>query len=447
MSAGPPPAARVPAAPPADADGWHRLHPLTPLLRGGRFGLVLVVVLGQQGLRAESALLGLGVIAVAVPLVAAFAYVTWRAMRYRLTDTELQVDSGVLTKRQRRVPLARLQSVDVVRPLFARILGLAELRLEVAGGGQTEAPLSYLSEADALALRMRLLELSAGRRGAAVPAGGPTAAAPPELLLVAVPPGPLLWSNLLGAPVWTTGFLLVAVVVTAAVDPRAFGVVAFTVLPVAFGVVTTVVRRVLTEYGFRVSESVDGLKIRHGLLETRSATIPAGRVQVVRVREPLLWRPFGWVRVEVDVAGYAAGGGEEQMSTSALLPVAPKELAVALVARVLSGSLPQPAVPPPPRARLRSPLWFRRLRVGLDDRHVVTTFGFVTTTMDVVPLAKVQSLRLRQGPLQRRLRLASVHCDTAGRRLPGAIAWHRDSDEARRLLAELTARARAARSR
>jgi putative membrane protein len=151
------------------------------------------------------------------------------------------------------------------------------------------------------------------------------------------------------------------------------------------------------------------------------------------------------VRVEVDIAGYEAGRGEEQSATRALLPVAPRQLAEALVGRVLGGGLPVAAARVPTRARWRAPLSVRRLRAGLDDRHLVTTHGVLTTTTDVVPLAKVQSLRLTSGPWQQRLGLATVHADTAGRRLPGGAAHHRDGDEARALLAEVTLRARAAR--
>ena len=66
--------------------------------------------------------------------------------------------------------------------------------------------------------------------------------------------------------------------------------------------------------------------------------------------------------------------------------------------------------------------------------HLVTTRGVLTTTTDVVPLAKVQSLRTVQGPWQRRLRLTTVVADTAGRRLPGGVAPHRDEAEARALV-------------
>lgn len=422
------------------ADGWVRLHPLTPLLRGGKFALVLFALLGQQGARGGfdgrtvALLFGVG-----IPAAVLLGYLAWRAMRYRVTGTELQVESGVLTTRSRRVPLARVQAVDVVRPFYARVLGLAELRLEVVGGGgDAEAPLAFLGEDDALRLRTRLLDLSAGRSlaedGAVVP---PV----PELVLVTVPTGTLVASLLLGPPAVVGGLLLLAVLVASAVDLETAGGLALGAVPVLLTVGSFTVRRLLSEYGFTVAESPDGLRLRHGLLDTRSQTIPAGRIQVVRVREPLLWRSFGWVRVEVDVAGYS--GSTEQQVTGTLLPVAPRELAERLVARVLGAALPPVDRRVDARSRWLAPLSWRRLGVGLDARHLVTTSGVLTTTTDVVPLAKVQSLRLLQGPLQRRLGLASLAADTAGRRLPGALAQHRGDTAV--LLEEVLAQARTAR--
>lgn len=418
-------------------EGWLRLHPLTPLLRGGRFGLLLLAVVGQQGLREASPEAVAAVLVVGVVLGVLFGWVAWRAMRYRVTPTELQVDSGVLTRRSRRVPLARLQAVDVVRPFYARVLGLAELRLEVVGGsGDAEAPLAFLSEETARALRTQLLDLSAGRAETSEPEQ--------ERVLVQVPTAPLIWSTLLGAPLVVVAAGTLAVVVAALLDGMSAGAVLLGAVPLLFGTGSFAVRRILAEYGFTVAEGPDGLRLRHGLLDTRSQTIPPGRVQGVRVREPLLWRRFGWVRVEVDVAGYGSGG-EEQAATGALLPVAPRQLAEDLVARVLGTRLPAAAAPAPAPARWRAPLQYRRLRVGIDDTHVVASYGVVTTTTDVAPLAKVQSLRVTQGPYERRLGLASLHVDTAGRRLPGPLLAHRAAAEATVLLDDLARRARAAR--
>ena len=61
-----------------------------------------------------------------------------------------------------------------------------------------------------------------------------------------------------------------------------------------------------------------------------------------------------------------------------------------------------------------------------------------------MPLAKVQSLRRVQGPVQRRLGLATVHLDTAGRNIRAALR-DRETADADAALVELTALGRVAR--
>ena len=77
------------------------------------------------------------------------AVVSWYNTGYHIVGRELRVYEGLLWRRTRAIPLERLQAVEVVRPLLAQLTGLAELRLEVVGGGKTEAPLAYLTVADA----------------------------------------------------------------------------------------------------------------------------------------------------------------------------------------------------------------------------------------------------------------------------------------------------------
>ena len=61
--------------------------------------------------------------------------------------------------------------------------------------------------------------------------------------------------------------------------------------------------------------------------------MPPGRVQAVRIVEPLLWRRRGWVRVELDVAGTGNQGGT-------LLPVAGRDELLGLVGSRLLGDQP-----------------------------------------------------------------------------------------------------------
>lgn len=413
----------------------HRLHPLTPLLRGFKFFGAVIAVVSVR----EVSSLGVRRTLYALPIVIAagfvMAYVSWRFTWYRVEGRELHVESGVLFRRSRRVPLERVQAVDIVRPLVGRALGLAELRLEVVGRGATEAPLAYLREDDAHRLRARLLALAAG-----VDEHAP---APEESVLATVPTRDLVVSVLLLSQV-VVGLPLLAVLATGLllVDVRAFLGTLPAIGSIAYGLGRTAVRRVLTEYGFTLAESPDGLRLRHGLLETRAQTVPPGRIQAVRLVQPLLWRPQDWVRVEVDVAGYG-GGDREQLATRALLPVAPRPLAERLVQRIL-GPVDIPVVAHrgvPPRAAWCDPVQWRQLRLGLTPRLLVVRRGRLRRVVDLIPLAKVQSVRLVQGPLQRRLRLLSVHVDTAGRHLSTEAA-HRDAAEGVILVEEISGLAR-----
>lgn len=414
---------------------WHRLHPLTPVLRGWKVLAVVFVLVVSNGIRqARPAELALA-LAVALPVAGAYGYLSWRFTRYGFTEDDLTVESGVLNRRSRRVALSRLQAVDVVQPLLARAVGLAELRLEVAGGSSTEAPLAYLSLAEAHRLRAELLARAAG-----IDAATPEA---PEHVLVRVPFGAVAGSAVLRGPVvagaaWAVGLV-------------AFGSLTGTVqvlailIPLLAAVVGPVVAWVTTNFDFTLAESPDGLRVRRGLLETRAQTVPPGRVQALRLSEPWLWRAKGWMRVEVNVAGYS-GGGDELSGASTLLPVAPRPLALAVLGRVLPQAdvTAVPLSPAPPRSRWRAPLQWRRLAVGADGSVFVARSGRFLRELSVVPHVRTQSVRVTQGPWQRRLGLASVHVDTA----PGPVrvtAAHRDAQEAREIAEAQVERARQAR--
>jgi putative membrane protein len=274
---------------------------------------------------------------------------------------------------------------------------------------------------------------------------GTSAPVAPETVLVSVPTGVLLVSLILQPE---TLFLMIALPLLAVVL-AVFGVFELALPAVLlFGAPFFVVGgRFITWFGFTVAESPDGLRLRFGLTSHRSQTVPPGRVQAVRLEQPVLWRRRGWVRVVVNVAG-ASGGDEAQNRPSTLLPVAPEAVARSVLARVLPGvdPLDVPLAPAPPRARWRSPLQRRRLAVGHDEQVIVVRHGWLVPTWDVVPHARTQSVRVTQGPWQRRLRLASVHVDST----PGPVritAAQRPADEARRLAEEQISLARSARAR
>jgi putative membrane protein len=426
-------------------EGWQRLHPLSPVVRGGRattavFFVLILIAFGGDSLGREAPQLGV----VAVIVVA--GVVSWLVTRWRIEDDDLRIETGLLRRQSLRFPLAQVQAIDVVRPGLARLFRVAELRLRMAGSSGATARLAYVAEHEVEPLRDQLLALARGaRHDAAAPEPGTEPAQPQEHVLATVPVAPLVASILLEN--WWLVVLLVGILAGLAVSPHTVaGLLVGGGFIWALSTGTFVWRRFNQQYGLTVAEGPDGLHLRGGLVALTAEVIRPGRVQAVRLVEPLLWRPLGWCRLEVDIAGRQRRKGEGEAQRGqlrALLPVGTRALGMELVDRLMPDR-PRELSAPPRRVLWKSPFRYPALSWGRSETCVATTSGRLRRVTCWVPLEKVQSLRHVQGPVQRRLRLASVHVDTAGRSAHATLR-DRDATEATGALADLTDLARAAR--
>jgi putative membrane protein len=409
-----------------------------------RFAVTVVIALALSSLGHKHSSGGKTEVIVAAVIAAVLiipSVVSVLVTRWRFDGEVLAITTGLLRKDSRQLPVARIQAVDIVQPLVARMLGLAELRVRLAGAGGTRGRLAFLTEQDANSLRARLLAAHHGL--------DQRTPEPPERRLLSVPVGRLIASVAIADVGVVAIALTVVVVALALAAPQFLAGILGAAAPNVLGFGQAVVRRIFSEFGFTAAEAPDGLRVRSGLFQTTAETIPRGRVQAVRQVEPLLWRPLGWRRLEVDVAGGVASrrGGRRAAArvTKTLLPVGSAADAELLLSRVLGVAEPT-LTRPPRRARYKAPLGYHFLAGGHDRVHAVTVNGRLRKTTAWVPLEKVQSVRHVQGPLQRRLGLASVHLDTAGRRVH-AIFRDRDAAESAGLVETLAALCRAARTR
>nr|WP_229073732.1 PH domain-containing protein [Actinoplanes sp. DH11] len=429
-----------------------RLHPLSPLLKGAKSLVVIVAALSWQTLSQLGPThfaMVVGALAIAVVI---FSAIGWFNTGYQVIGRELRIAEGLVWRRNRAIPLDRLQAVELRRPLLAQLTGLAELRLEVVGGGKTEAPLAYLTVRDAAELRERLLALS-GRTPAAVaspetgPAAGVAAAPAAPVPLYRVRNRDLLISQLLTPQAFFLPVGVAWVITQFAMESSwSFIGIASTVTAMA-GVLLQPIRRVLSDWNFQLGRDRDRrLVLHYGLVETRNQVVPPHRVQTVRVTWPLLWRRSRWLTLRLDIAGYSGPEPGEDNSSDRLMPVGDLPTARGLVAAVLPGvDLTTLATSPPPlRARWLHPFGLRFYGAGLTPDVFVTRQGRITREMSLVPYARMQSVRVVQGPLQRRLGLATVYADTAGGR--SGVAHDRDLAEAYAIAEQLEVRARQART-
>ncbi|MGV9993013.1 PH domain-containing protein [Streptomyces sp. NPDC003374] len=415
-----------------------RLHPVTPLRRAWA---PVAVLAGwavhdpdqaqRQLTRLTTTTLLLG-IAVLVPAAALYGFLSWWFTHFAVTDTELRIRTGLLFRRTAHIRLERIQAIDVTRPLLARVAGVAKLKLDVIGTDKKDE-LAFLGEDEAKALRAELLARAAGF----APDTAERVGEAPARELVRVPARVIAVSLLLTGATW--GSLLCALVVPPLLwlATHSLWTVLVTALPLAGGAVTSSAGRFVAAYDWTVSESPDGLRVDRGLLDRTHETVPPGRVQTVRIVEPLLWRRRGWVRVELDVAG---------SSNSLLLPVAPRGIAESLIARVLPEvTVPDAAslVRPPRRAGWCAPVWWRGYGFAVTGTVFAAGYGLLRRRLALVPHAKVQSVRLTQGPLERARGVADVHVDTGANKT--VTARLRDAGEAARLLREQAERSRTGR--
>lgn len=421
----------------ASGDGERRLHPVTPLRRAWAPVAVLAGWAvhdpnqAQQQLTRLTTTTLLIALAVLIPASALYGFLSWWFTHFAVTDTELRIRTGLLFRRTAHIRLERVQAIDVTRPLLARVAGVAKLRLDVIGTDDKDE-LAYLGEREARALRAELLARAAGFAPETVHSLGEA----PTLELLRVPPRELAISRLLTGGTWVA--LLGALVTVPLLWTAVNGWAALaTALPMLGAAAAGSVGPFLAEYDWTVGESPDGLRLDHGLLDRSHETVPPGRVQTVRIVEPLLWRRLGWVRVELAVAG---------SQNSVLVPVAPRTAAEAVIARVLPGVRVPDARElsrPPGRAWRVVPWWWRGYGLVVTDAVFAARHGLLRRTLSLVPHAKVQSVRLTQGPWSRLWRLASVHVDTGADET--VTARLRDAQEAAELLLAQAERSRTGR--
>ena len=451
------------------ADGeWHRLHPATPLLKGGiAFVAILGIILvnlrdvfinavfdGPEDFNPFvwiiehdfAVLIILGIIGGLLLFIAAF-YVSWRMHTFRITDELVEVRSGILFRTNRRGRLDRIQGINIIRPFLARLFGAAKLEINVAGQ-DANVQLDYLSSAAADELRREILLLASGTQAvaaaeAAQASGGPGIVtkrvnellapelspdiAPPQSVLK-MHPGRLIGSILLNESTVIMLLVGIGLVVTAVTTGEFLWI--FGLIPGIIGIGGFYISRFTRSLRYSIAKTDDGIRVGFGLLSTSNETLPPGRIHAVQVRQQLLWRPAGWWQIVINRAANSSTNGASGQANTVILPVGNladvhkvlelvlpgfvTEQNSALIAAGLTGKGVEGDgfVTSPRRAAIIR--WFSWRRNGFATAPGVTLLrkGAIWRELILVPQARTQSIALSQGPLLRRVGVASVRFHT-----------------------------------
>lgn len=406
--------------------------------------------------------------------ITAWQVAYYKRFEYETTPDTFDIRSGVVSRRNREIPYRRVQNVDISRNIVQRAFEISELRIETAGGGETEAVLRYVGYEEAKRLQNEL------RRRKRVEEDSKKTTETEDDLLYAISPEDLFVLSIASFDLRLASFLsvllsiagppvLIQLLTDLPISP--FLVLgAVIVLVVVGSALLSGISAVLSTYGFRLTQSGDELRYERGLIQRFDGSIPLDKVQLLVLRENLLKRTLGYSTLAVETAGYAPGQGGDVGSESAV-PIARRETTWG-IAREIEPFEKIEIIRPPKRARYRYAIrylmalgvltglvyagtlalgfemyWYalvlgvvlapiaahykwksRGYFVGED--HVVTRTGFWHRTTRVVPYYRVQNAIHTQTILQRRWRLASILIDTAGTgSLVGGDARAIDLDE------------------
>ena len=225
-------------------------------------------------------------------------------------------------------------------------------------------------------------------------------------------------------------------------------------------------------WNFHAAATPSGIRMSYGLTAETSRTLPPGRVHGVGLTGPILWRRKDWWKVDVTVAGRdeRPHDGQTREIGNLLLPVGSRDTALralwlvvpdlgvpdpdTLLAQALTGrdddGVGDPQAPAGSaargfvrisrRGRIFRPLTWRRAAVILTDTCVIIRHGRWRRRVAVFPYERIQSLRVRQGPLARRRGLASLRLDMVAQEVPASIT-NLDAADAKALAARISRRA------
>lgn len=369
-------------APGSPGEGWSRLSPRKLLLDpakaiGQAIVPVVVALIGisQSDTRFWPFVFPLVVLA---PLV--FGALPWLTTHYRLTDSQIQVRSGVLNKTTSTAPLDRVRSVDLEASLLHRVLGLQKVQVGT-GVDDDRITLDAVAAADAEGLRAHLLSRRASSSPTVADADAsgtaPSAVPPDEPARVLAE---IDWAWLRFAPFSLARLVVLAAAVGALSQfgdqlpiadtaesawtwvhqfALALVVAGLVVGGLASWVLVAVGGYIVQWWNMRLTREAGSLHLTAGLFTTRSITVEEQRVRGVELKEPVLLRLFGGAELSTLATGVGSGG------VTAILPPCPRGVARSVAADVLETHDPMTVqlIEHGPAARRR--MWLRHLRGAL----------------------------------------------------------------------------------
>jgi len=408
----------------------------------------------------------------------ALAYLRWARLTYAVRESDIRVESGLLSRSARSVPYERIQDVSLEQKFLPRLFGLTEVKFETGAGGGEDLKLSFLSEDEGERLRQLVRARRDGRQEV-LPTPVENEEEPDNLLfamgprrvlafglfefslaVVAAVAGaaqqfdfllPFEWwdvrhwyETLSGPGHWLAelGLIAQAIAITLAIGSL-----------LLVGTVTGLARTTLREWDFRLERGAKGLRRRRGLLTRTDVVMPLHRVQALRLGTGILRRRFGWHSLKVvSLASDSGSANHDAVPFGRMEEIAP-------VVAETGFALPGTDVEWHPSSAayrfdgailgatglgavalvnlifgqwqialcaalvgfvgipLQAYMRWRFDRHAIDRAQLYSRHGWLAPGLDIASRVKLQSVEIARGPLARLRGYAALHFGLAGGKL------------------------------
>ena len=279
-------------------------------------------------------LLALGIVVVGAVLLLISGLGWWR-YTFEVSDGELRVEQGVISRQRLTVPLDRVQAVSIQQKFLHRLVGLVQVSADTAGTAQSEFTIDAVKRPVAEALQRAAADYrsNAGQSDlhvdnaaeASSAAGVPPAAdreilrrTPGELFKVAVTQLPFSGLAVIAPLFAFSGEILDRLPsfvdepdVTFSVGRWLLWFIPLAIVAVLlFSVFLNIVRVFLVDWNLTVTATASGLRKNAGLLSKSSTAASLPRLQLVRVSQSWLTRLVGMSHVSLIGIRTAAAPGQ-----------------------------------------------------------------------------------------------------------------------------------------
>lgn len=435
-----------------------RLHPVASIVTTGKRIRNLIIPMiaiafsvSRDGKISLLVVLSISFVAILITLLTGI--LSWLRYTYRFEEEELRIEYGIFVRQKRYIPFERIQSINQTEGLLQRLFGLVKVQIETAGGGEeAEAVLSAITKEEARLIQeyvtaakhngeREIKDVQEGQKVFTI--------STPELLVLSLTTGGV-------GVVISAIFALFSQLDDFISFKRIFGglekwavhniitiaIIAFIGFFLAW--IISLILTMLKYANFTVIKTEKDFIISQGLLEKKQMTIPAKRIQAIRISENIVRQLLGYSTVCIVSAG---GSSEnEEGSKVMLLPIVKQKQ----IASLLKASLPDYQLEPsfisvPKRALWRYILrtWYIVVPIvvaaiiflktwgllslillavvtlwailkykdagwNLERQQLSLRYRTINRTMVLMPKSRVQSLKMRESYFQQKRGLGTL---------------------------------------